>query len=366
MAGVPGKGAKISGMAKKVLILPGALSVGGAEKMARDIGRFAPTGKWEFHYLVFGDRVGAYEGELTERGYTIFHVGQPSHNYIAYVRDLLHLMKREEYAVVHAHTMFSCGWAMLAAKLAGVPKRIAHAHSALKEPRNLGRRCYEFVMGRLILHCATDFAACSPGAGRRLFGRKTWEKRGVLLPNGICAEAFAFDEGKRQRIRTRYGLEGRYVIGHAGHLCPVKNQSFLLELLGELLEIRPNAHLLLLGEGEDREKLEEMARTLGLESRVTMPGNVGDVGAHLSAMDVFAFPSLYEGAPLALLEARANGLPCIVSQGAEENGLPLKKKIWWQAIMGAKRGSAQPVLDIRQAMERVYGLYEQNSDFVSH
>lgn len=366
MACVSGKGAKIQSMAKKVLILPGALSIGGAEKMARDIGCFAPAGKWEIHYLVFGDRVGEYEEALNEMGCAIFHVPEPSRNYIGYVRNLLRLMKRERYAAVHAHTMFSCGWAMLAAKLAGVPKRIAHAHSALDEPRNLGRRCYEWAMRCLILHCATHLGACAPGAGRRLFGPCAWKKRGILLPNGIEAEKFRFDEEKRQRIRERYRLEGRFVIGHGGHLASVKNQRFLLELLPELLKICPDAHLFLLGEGSDREMLEGLAVKLGVASRVSMPGNVADVGAYLSAMDVFAFPSLYEGAALALLEARANGLPCLVSQGAEENGLPLEKTLWLEAILGASREKPQAVLDIRQAMERVYELYEQNTDFVSH
>lgn len=350
-----------------MLILPGALAVGGAEKMARDIALCAEPGKWEFHYLVFGTKVGEYETQLTDAGCSIFHVPLPSENYLVYLFKLIRLMQREEYAIVHAHTMFSCGWAMLAGKIAGVPRRIAHAHSSLRDGGGWGRRCYEFAMGQLILGCATDFAACSPAAGVRLFGRRYWKRRGCLLPNGIHRAAFLFNAENRRRIRREYGLEDCFVIGHAGHFCNVKNQRFLLELLPELLEIRPNAHLLLLGDGEDRAMLENLIRALGISGHVTLAGNVTDVGAYLSAMDVFAFPSLYEGAPLALLEARANGLPCVVSHRVAENGIPLEDAPAWVAeILQARRGDGAAVLDIRAAMERVYGLYEQDQSAVSH
>lgn len=354
-------------MEKKVLILPGALSVGGAEKMARDIALCAEPGKWEFHYLVFGDTVGEYEAQLTAAGCTVFHVPLPSENHFGYLLRLIRLMKREHYAIVHAHTMFSCGWATLAARIAGVKLRIAHAHSSLRDGGGWGRRCYEFAMGQLILRCATDLAACSPAAGVRLFGRKHWERRGCLLPNGIHRAAFSFNTESRSGIRAHYGLKDAFVIGHAGHFNGVKNQRFLLELMPELIKMRPNAHLLLLGDGEDRAMLEERIRTLGLENHVTLAGNVTDVGAFLSAMDVFAFPSLYEGAPLALLEARANGLPCVVSDRVEENGIPLEDRQAWVAhILRANRGDVVPVLDIQAAMERVYGLYEQDQSAVSH
>lgn len=353
-------------MAKRVLILPGALTIGGAEKMARDIAVYAEPGKWEFHYLVLGDRVGEYEPQLESLGCKICHVPLPGANYLRYLTGLLRLMKREGYSAVHAHTMFSCGWAMLAAKISGVPIRIAHAHSALKNGVSWKKGCYEFIMRRLILWCATDLAACSSPAGRRLFGGKAWENRGILLPNGIRREDFTFDMEKRRDIRARYGLEDCFVIGHAGHLTGVKNQRFLLELLPELRKIRPNAHLLLLGEGEDRPALEKIVRELGLENAVTMTGNVTDMGAHYSAMDVFALPSLYEGAPLVLLEARANGLPCVVSRGVEETGLPLEQAAWVAAVLAAKRGVAAPVTDIREGMERVYERYEQDQGAVSH
>ena len=109
------------------------------------------------------------------------------------------------------------------------------------------------------------------------------------------------------------------MIGHVGHLTEVKNQSFLIRLMPEILRRQPRAKLLLLGEGEDRPKLEELILRLGLSDYVIMTGIVRNVSEHLSAMDVFAFPSLFEGMPLSVLEVQANGLPCVLSTNVPED-----------------------------------------------
>lgn len=350
---------------KKILILPGALKAGGAETVARDIALFSNRERYEFHYVVYGSEVGEYEAALQKFGCRIFHFPEPSENYVRYLCKLFRLLLREDYHAVHAHTMFSCGWAMGAAWFAGVPVRVAHAHSALLDGGGWGKDCYEAMMRWLILHCATVLAACAEPAGLRLFGDRAWEERGILLPNGIDNGAFSYRVENRRTIRGRYGLENCFVIGHAGRLDGVKNQSFLLDLLPELRKNRPDARLLLLGEGKDRLMLEQKIKAMGLSDYVIMAGNVTDVDVCCSAMDVFCFPSLYEGMPLALLEARANGLPCLVSDRVESDGLPLEKPdAWVAAICKARRGDANPGPDIREAMERVYALYEQNKGFV--
>lgn len=346
---------------KKVLIIAGSLKTGGAEKVARDIALYSDPKRYAFHYIVFGEEVGEYEAQLLALGCRIFHFEEPSSGYLHYIKELFTLMGKQRYAAVHAHTMFSCGWAMAVGKWAGIPVRIAHAHSALADGDGLVKSIYEAVMRFLIRRCATELVACAEPAGVRLFGRKAWEARGTLIPNGVDTSAFAFCEEDRRNIRARYGLEGRFVIGHAGHLNSVKNQQFLLELLPALLALRPDACLLLLGEGEDRKMLENRIRKLGLENRVILTGNVPDVAAHLSAMDVFALPSLYEGMPLALLEARCNGLPCVISDSVPGEGkLPLSEpQRWIDAICQGKRSAGDKVPDIRSAMKAIYERYEK-------
>lgn len=363
----------------KVLVIAASLRIGGAEKVARDIALYAPSRQYEFHYVVFGDEIGAYESQLQERGCTIFHLAEPSDSYPQFLKVLRKLMKTHRYDVVHAHNMFNCGLTMMAAKLSGVPVRIAHSHSALTNGGGFVKTAYEKLMRFLILSCSTDLVGCGEKAGRRLFGEKAWEKQGNLILNGIDVASFAYDEQKRNAIREQLALGDRFVMGHAGHLTEVKNQSFLLDLMPEVLKHRPDAMLLLLGEGEDRPMLEQKIRDMGLEGHVIMTGNVTNVADYLSAMDVFVFPSLFEGTPLSILEVQSNGLPCVISDSVPPDvfltdliqplSLQDAKETWVELILKQHRadtdsyncqlrGSAYAV---ETAMEKIHRIYNKRN-----
>lgn len=362
---------------KKILIIAASLKIGGAEKVARDIALKDDSGEFEYHYVVFGDHVGEYEPQLLRRDCRVIHMPEPSESYGAYWRSLRDLMRKERYHAVHAHTMFNCGWVMLAAKFTGIPVRIAHSHSALINGSGLAKTAYETVMRWLILSCATDLVSCGEKAGKRLFGEKAWEKRGKLILNGIDVAQFAYDPEKRCQIRARLGAEDRFLLGHVGHLAQVKNQSFLLELMPLILKKRPDALLLLLGEGDDRPMLEQKIRDMGLENTVVMTGNVPNVSDYLSAMDVFVFPSLFEGTPLSILEVQANGLPCVLSDQVPEDvfltdlihpvSLQEQKDTWVDLILNRQRSDPLPYnLQLRgsdyaveTAMGKVYRIYRR-------
>ncbi|MBE6922630.1 MAG: glycosyltransferase family 1 protein [Ruminococcaceae bacterium] len=363
---------------KYTLQIAAKLYIGGAEKVARDIGLYPAPEEYETHYVVFGDAVGEYEQQLLDRGCKVFHVPSPGESYRAYLKTLRELMEEYSYTAVHAHTMFNAGWVMWQAKRMGVPVRVAHSHSALDTQGGWKTKIYENLMRGLILSCATDLVACGEKAGIRLFGERTYRKRAKLILNGIDVCAFRFDDVARKAIRTRYDLADSFVIGHVGHLAGVKNQAYLLELMPGILTKKPNAKLLLLGEGPDRPMLEKKIADLGLEKAVIMTGNVMNVADYLSAMDVFAFPSLYEGMPLSIIEVQANGLPCVLSTGVPRDvyltdlirPLALEDpESWIQTICGSERsGDAcyqeqllRSGFDVSSAMGKLYDIYEQKN-----
>ena len=362
---------------KKILIIASKLHIGGAEKVCRDIGLYADREKFAFDYVVFGDAVGDYESQVEAAGCRVFHLPEPSEGYPAHLRGLNRLMKENRYHAVHVHTMFNCGLTMMMARLAGVPVRVAHSHSALATGGGMVKKVYEEVMRTLILTCSTDLVGCGVKAGQRLFGEKAFAKRGNLILNGIDVAAFAYDENKRSAIRAELGAGDRFILGHSGHLAEVKNQSFLLDLMPPVLEKKPDALLLMLGEGPDRPMLEQKIRDMGLRDHVVMTGNVANVADYLSAMDVYVFPSLYEGLPLSILEVQANGLPCVISDGVPEDvfltdlirPLSLKQEmgVWLEAVLAARRGDTQKHnrrlqnsdYAVQAAMEKIYRIYEK-------
>lgn len=364
---------------KKVLVIAGRLFIGGAERVCRNIGWYADPEQFRVDYLVFGDTVGAYEPELIEKGCRIWHIPSPSESYRSFYRDLKKLMRENRYDVVHCHTMFNSGLVLLAAKRCGIPIRIAHSHSIRgPEHRSVYQELYERTMRREILRDATHCVGCGRAAGAWLFGEKVFREKGILLLNGIDLDRFAWDPAARERIRREHGWEGCFVIGHAGHLAPVKNQRYLLELMPELLKRRPETRLVLLGDGIDRPMLEQTVRDLGLEQVVTMPGNVTNVNEYLSAMDVFAFPSLYEGMPLAIMEVQSNGLPCVLSDRVPKDvfltdlltALPLEDPAAWaEALSGARRMEPERYIpqlraggfDAVSTTEKIYALYRETA-----
>lgn len=362
---------------KSVLIIAGKLTIGGAERVCRNIGYFADPSSFQVDYLVFGDEIGAYEPELTAKGCRIFHWAPPDSGHLDYYRRLKRLIRENRYDVIHCHTMFNSGIVLRAAKSCGVPVRIAHSHSIRgPEHRNFIKNTYENTMRRWIVRSATHCVGCSRAAGEWLFGAAAFSQKGIVLLNGIDLERYRYDPVTRARIRAELGLDSCFVIGHVGHLAEVKNQIFLLRLMPELLKRQPDAHLLLLGEGSDRPMLEQAIQELGLVCSVTMTGNVSNVNEYLSAMDVFAFPSLYEGMPLSIIEVQANGLPCIISDRVPRDvfltdllsPLPLTdgQAQWVKALLQAKRTEPEHYLeilqrssaDIYQMLHTLYQIYE--------
>ena len=352
---------------KTVLVVAGKLSIGGAERVCRNIGYFANPEKFQIDYLVFGDELGAYEPELQKKGCRIWHMKLPQDNYPRFYTSLKKLIRQQHYDVVHCHTMFNSGLVLHAAKSCGVPIRIAHSHSTRSEGhRSLAQRAYETHMRHWIQRDATHWIGCGDAAGRWLFGDRFFRIHGQVLLNGIDLDRFRFDTNARQAIRIANGWTDRFLIGHVGHLASVKNQRFLLQLMKPLLTLRPETQLLLLGEGADRPMLEAEIRAQGLQASVSMPGNVSDVYNYLSAMDLFVFPSLHEGMPLSVVEAQANGLPCLLSDQVPKDValtelvsfLPLNEgpDPWVRAILRSERSKPERYATQLQAL----GLEQAN------
>lgn len=361
---------------KKILIIIGKLSVGGAERIARDIGVYSNNQKFIIHYLVYGNEIGDYEDELIKHGCVIHHFDEPSKGYIKYIKNLTILLKKNRYDVIHAHTMFSSGWAMLAGYIYDVPIRIAHSHT-IHAPvkRTLIKGFYENFMRKLIIVFATDLVACGKSAGEWLFGSKVFNEKGKLIFNGIDIEKFVYSEKEREIVRNRYRINDRFIIGHAGHLAMVKNQVYLIDLMPQIIKIRENALLLLLGDGRDYDMLFARVKELNLEKYVLMLGNVSNVGNFMSAMDVFVFPSLYEGMPLALVETQANGLPCCISDRIPKDIYLTDlihvhaledPRLWIKEICSLKRENSrkysqklyQMGFDTLSMVKKIYTLYE--------
>lgn len=143
-----------------------------------------------------------------------------------------------------------------------------------------------------------------------MFGKGVDSK---LIYNAIDVEPFAFDRGIRDRYRAENNVGHQMVMGFVGRLVDQKHPLFLVEVFHEVLALRPDTVLWVIGEGELEASMRARAEHLGIANRIRWFGHRSDVARLMMAMDVFVLPSIFEGLGIVLIEAQATGLPCVTS-----------------------------------------------------
>ncbi len=275
--------------------------------------------KIQFDFAVHGNDAGDYEKEITQLGGKFYYFPHMRKNPVEYKKAWHEFWKNNanRYKAFHMHTNSLANViAMEEAKKANVPIRIIHSHSSMA---NKGR--LQFLNDYLhkkhrkkLPELATDLFACSDKAAEWLFGgMQVGNINVVKINNGVDTESFKFDEAKRKELRNVLNLEGKKVIGHVGTFIPVKNHGFLIDVVEKAYRSDRDIRCILVGNGSLLEEIKEKVHQKELDDIVLFLGVCGNVNELLSAMDIFAMPSLYEGLPVSLVEVQANGLPAVVS-----------------------------------------------------
>lgn len=281
---------------------------GGLESMIMNYYRHIDREKVQFDFLVHRQERAAFDDEIESLGGRIYRLPRLvpwSKNYLAALNRFFD--EHSEHKIVHVHQDCMSSVILKVAAQHNVPVRVAHSHSA-NQDKNL-KYPIKLWYKRGIPKYATNLFACGKGAGDWMFGRASYQ----IINNAIEVVAYTYDPTKRQEMRRQLGLENEFTIGHVGRFNQPKNHSFLLDIFAALLKKEPNAVLLLAGGGEDMPKIQAKAEALGIAEHVRFLGIRNDVAGLMQAMDVFVFPSLYEGLPVTMVEAQAAGLPCLIS-----------------------------------------------------
>ena len=349
------------------------LDRGGAETLVMNLYRNMDRTKIQFDFMVHGNQIGAYEEEILSLGGRIFRMPPYSlFNLFSYNKALKVFFKEhKEYRIVHAHNSELGNLVLRQAKIAGIPHRICHAHSAPHgvSIHNMLRNIFRWHTERY----TTERMACSELAGHWQFGSKG---HFTVIKNGIDLNQFTYDESLRLKTRDELGLKDKFVIGQVGRFVPTKNHTFLLKVFKFIVSSRDDAVLVLVGDGPLRKQMEQEAEALGLSDKVMFMGVREDVDALMNACDVFVFPSLFEGLGIVLVEAQATGLPCIISDAVPTqvsvtdlcHFLPLEKpEEWAKCILsldamkrkGRTEAAAKGGYDIRLSADFLTHLYQR-------
>jgi glycosyltransferase involved in cell wall biosynthesis len=328
----------------RVLHVLGGLNRGGVERWLIELARHLDRRIVQFDFVVHDPQEGAYESEIRALGSRVFRCIPPA-NPILYSRRFLDLLHRHgPYDVVHSHVHCFSGLIMCIAKIAGVPGRVSHSHTiedSQRKKRSRLRQLYVWAAQQLIRRFASSGIAVSGEAAADLFG-SNWsdDRRWQVFPCAFDLSGYYCTVDRTAVRRELLIPESAFLIGHVGRFTPAKNHRFLLEVAEVVAKHRPDALFLFVGEGPLLVEIERKALQIGLEN-VRFLGARDDIPALLAAMDLFVFPSLYEGVPLAVIEAQASGLDCMVTSYLTTeldvvpqlvHRLPLKAQLWADAL----------------------------------
>lgn len=254
-----------------------------------------------------------------------------------YFIALCRFIRKNHIDVVHAHgNSGTLAIEMLAAKISGCPKRIAHSHNTKCNQVKADK-----ILKPLFRTLYTDGLACGVAAGKWLFGNDKFK----VLTNGRDVDKYKFNIKARNDIRESLGIKNSLIIGHVGGFYEQKNHGFLLDIYREIKKIESDCRLIMIGDGPLFNQIKNECGNL----EVIFTGNIDNVADYLNAMDGMLLPSLFEGFPLVSVEWQINGLPCILSNSITEecrltnlvNFLSLKDgpKKWAELIIQEARSN---------------------------
>lgn len=293
----------------RVLHVVPNMQVGGLETFIMNIYKNIDRDKIQFDFLEHYKEESAYDEQIRSLGGNIYHFSlRNDNNIFRYIINLNKFFKEhKEYKIIHCHMESIGSLVFFIARFHGIKICIGHSHTTSAN-KNIKGFVKKMISKPFKFFTDYNFA-CSKEAGKYLFGKKEFE----VISNAIDMKKFVFNKKIRNKLRKEFHLENSFVIGHVGRMDKGKNQLFLLDIFNSYQKVDPNSFLVLIGDGEDREKIVHKINNYGLNDKVLLLGIRKDVYELYSMFDMFVFPSLFEGLPLTLIEAEVNGLTCLAS-----------------------------------------------------
>lgn len=324
---------------------------GGVTKSVLRLWNFIDRERFHFDFVTMSDKLD-FADELEKEGCKIYYISAYAEDNPTVFAEEVRAILGNGYDVVHLQTGWWRGFAVEEiAKEMHIPKVIIYGnntdvHIREDQSREAARKLHFQCREMLSENIATDFVACSKEAAEWLYGDRIPKEKIKIVPYAIELEQYKYDVGVRKKYREELGIGNEFVIGHVGRFAYQKNHEFLIEVFQEISKADDRVKLLLVGIGELQETIKTAIQKARLEDKVIFTGKREDIDRLMQAMDLFAFPSRFEGFGIVLIEAQATGLKCITSNEVPAEAkiteniefLELDKKIWVDCISKYKNG----------------------------
>ncbi len=344
----------------RILVYGMTNNPGGIESYLMNLFSSLDTEKAVFDFIVDFPQM-CYEDEVKNKGSKIHYIPAKGKKLLSHWLGFYRVLKNHpEYKKIYFNILDAGAvFSMLIPWLMG-RKIIVHSHNGSTEKMGLHNICKPFLK---IL--AGKRYACSKIAAKYMFDTEAVD----VIPNAINCEKYKFNELTRNAKRKELGIsDDTLAICFVGRLMYQKNVYFLPRVFAEVQKINPNSVLIVVGDGEEKDKLISESKTLGVDNAMLFLGRRSDVAEILQASDVYFMPSFFEGLSVVAVEAQATGLPCVFSDGMStetqinENVVfvPLSDSAESWAKILIKNSCLPRVLNQENLLERGYDLLHPN------
>lgn len=295
----------------KVLHVVTIMNLGGIETFLMTLYRNIDRTKVQFDFLVHRKEKGFFDDEIRELGGNIYYM-EPLKplKIFSYTKSLTKFLKKSNYNIIHSHLNANSAIVLGLAKNAGIKCRISHSHidQTTKGIKGTIKNINKIFINKV----ATDRFACSIDAGLWLFGNNT---NYSIINNAIDIDKFLYNQHLRNKLRTELKIKNNeIVLGNIARFNYQKNHSFLIEIINDINVKNKQIKLLLLGEGPLMKEIQQLADSYHLKDNIIFLGAKGNANEYLNAMDIFLFPSIFEGLGIVAIEAQSNGLPILINE----------------------------------------------------
>lgn len=262
--------------------------------------------------ILVEDGISKIDRKLFRKEIEFIEIADFKGNTLKYIQDWKSISKLigEKYNFVHIHTdnFVRFFYLVFLKKNSNV---IIHSHNSFNdEVMNSKVKKFMHHIGKNIVKKSNFYRfACSDLAAEWLFGNSKY----IQINNGVDLDLFEFNPKVRENYLNKFNIHKKIVYGHIGRFVYQKNHEQLIDIFENIHYKNKNTVLLLIGEGEKREYIKQIVKEKGLLDVVIFLGQREDVNQLLNIIDYIIFPSLYEGLPISLVEAQANGITIFYS-----------------------------------------------------
>ena len=329
----------------KILQIFTVLNKGGAETNLMNYYRNMDRKSFQMDFLVHREN-GFFEEEILKSGSKIYRLPAilpwKLKEYKKAVKRFFD--EHSDYDIVHGQCSELGVFIYEEAKRRNIPVVIAHAHNARMDRDK--KLVFRLLWKKRMRKSINQYFTCGKEAAENLFGKKL-APQAYQMNNAIDVELFKYNETIRTEKRIELNAEETINLVNVGRFNTQKNQLFLLDIFAELLKLNTQYQLFLVGDGELKTQILEKIKKLKIERNVELLGIRNDIPEILQAMDIFLFPSLFEGLPVSLVEAQATGIQCVISDGVPAEAVLIPENVTIISLKKSAEQWAQKILEIK-------------------